>query len=497
MPHPTWQGPTRLPGTGPLPRRLATAVVDALASGALHPGDALLPSRRLAGQLGIGRGAVVAAYDELTAAGYLEARPGSGTFVVEGAAEAARRSAGPPPPVGRSLAGPVEDTGLGAPTPPPDALDLRPGHAEPALISTRDWRAAWRHGIPDPPGAEALSRVQHPELQEALAGHLRRMRGVTATPDEVVVVPGASAAFTLLAVAAGLAGADVAVEDPGYRRARAAFVGAGAGVRPVPVDEDGLDPGLLRPTDAAVYLTPAHQYPLGARMPVARRGELVDLAHRQGTLVVEDDYDGEFRYGVAPMPALRSVPGGAGCVAYVGTASKVLTPDLGLAWVVPPPHLLAAVRRAQDQLSLGASPVAARALAHLVGSGALGRQLGRAARLYRARRDALVAALRRRCPDLRVAGVEAGLHLVVLLDDGDGNTDGGTDTAVVDRLRSAGIWVEALSGYFLGRSRPGLVIGYSRLPESRAPLVAEALAQAVLRPAEALADRADSAGRRE
>lgn len=477
-PSPWWSGPSALPsGPGSLSHRLSTAIVAALSRGEVRPGDTLPSTRSLAAQLGIGRGAVVAAYDELAAAGYVEARMGSGTVVVAGADAATLAQGHLPTESSASPAHePGDDTSLGSPAPPPGALDLRPGHAEPSLISTRDWRAAWRHAIPDLPGAEALSRLRHHELETALATHLRRFRGVVATPDDVVVVPGASAAFTILTVATGLAGRTVAVEDPGYRRARTAFAEAGARLRPVPVDADGLDPSLLRPGDAAAYLTPAHQYPLGGRIPVARRGALVEQARRAGQLLIEDDYDGEFRYGVPPMPALRATAGGEECVAYVGTASKILTPDLGLAWVVPPAGLVGAVRQAQDRLSLGASPLAARALAHLVAGGALGRHLARASRLYRARRDALVAALRRELPEVRVVGVEAGLHLVVVLD---GIGDDLDDRQVASRLQERQIWVEPLSDYWLGPGTPasGLVIGYARLPETRAAAVVGGLAR--------------------
>lgn len=493
-----WPGPISVPaGDGSLPHRLSGAVVTAIARGELAPGDALPSTRALATQVGVGRGVVVHAYDELAAAGYVEARRGSGTVVLPGA-DVAARAAHLPDPTGH----PVRPRGSGetadargvrsegdadgrgvrsqmqADSRPvrsaAGTLDLRPGHTEPALISDRDWRAAWRQGIPGTPGAEALSRARHPELEAALADHLRRMRGLVVSQDEVVVVPGASAAFRILSAAAGLADRTVALEDPGYRRARAAFVQEGARVRPVPVDDDGLDPALLHDSDAAVYVTPAHHYPLGARMPVARRVELVERARAWGQLVVEDDYDGEFRYGVPPLPALRSIRGADACTAYVGTASKILTPDLGLAWLVPPRPVLPAVREAQDSLSLGASPVAARALAHLIDTGALGRHLARAARLYHARRDALVAALSARLPDLRVSGVEAGLHLVLLLAD-----PAADDRATASRLLERGIRVEALSDYYLAAPRPGLVIGYARLPESRATDVARAVAAAV------------------
>ncbi|WP_298750262.1 PLP-dependent aminotransferase family protein [uncultured Serinicoccus sp.] len=476
MPARTWPGPTQLPaGPGPLPHRLVAAVLDALVRGELAPGDALPSTRSAAAQLRLSRGVVVAAYDELAAAGYVEARMGGRTVVVDGADRAARPATPTAGPVGGDAPAPdrVEEDAVGVPTPPAGDLDLRPGHAEPELISSRDWRAAWRHAIPDRPGGEGLSRVRHPDLEQALAAHLRRFRGVPCTPEDVVIVPNASAAFTLLAAAAGLRGRTVAVEDPGYRRARVALTEAGARVRPVPVDDDGLDPALLLTDDAAVYLTPAHQYPLGARMPVARRAELVTAAVREGRLVVEDDYDGEFRYGVPPMPSVRAVDGAADCVAHVGTASKILTPDLGLAWVVPPRGLVGEVRRAQDRLALGASPIASTALAHLVASGALGRHLARASRLYRARRDALVTALMHEVPEARVTGVEAGLHLVVLL------RGGADDDGVAARLRERGVWVEPLSAYCLGEPRSGLVIGYARLPETRAPSVARDVARAV------------------
>ncbi|PIE26948.1 MAG: GntR family transcriptional regulator [Micrococcales bacterium] len=476
----SWQTTLQLSaGPAPLCRRISASVIAALADGTLAAGDALPPTRQLARHLGVSRGVVVAAYEELGAAGFVEARTGAGTFILAGAdlAAAAARNAstdrsahaalphtGPITTRSQQSAGKANaasgDRADSAKTGATE-LDLRPGQAEPGLIVTGDWRAAWRYAASTPARAQALSTVRHPELQQALATHLRRFRGIPVTGEDVVVVPGASAAFTLLAVAAQLAGRSVGVEEPGYRRVRYALGRCGALIRPVPVDADGLDPRLLH-DDACVYVTPAHQYPLGSRMPVARRAELLNWAERQGSLIIEDDYDGEFRYGVPPMPAVCSMKGARDRVAYVGTASKVLTPDLGLAWVVPPPELVTAVRQAQDDVALGASPVAARALARLIDTGALSRHLARAGRLYRARRDALVRALSPTVPDVQVSGVEAGIHLVAMMEP---HVD---DVALVERLDAMGLKVEPLSRYYVGRGRSGLVIGYARLPESLA-----------------------------
>lgn len=452
----------------PLRHRVSGAVVSALRDGTLGPGDALPPSRTLAADLGVSRAVVVDAYDELAAAGYVTTRPGSGTRVADGADVAARagvESHVPPSVAGRSPAtGPDRAHGL----------DLSPGHPDTDLVSPRDWRSAWRaaaaapvpHGIPGPDA--------HVELRHALSVHLRRTRGIAALPDELVIVPGVSAALRTLVAASGATGRTIAFEDPGYAKARQVLVSCGARVRPVAVDHDGLDPALLRPSDAAVYCTPAHQYPMGSRLPVSRRAALVTAARETGRLVIEDDYDGEFRYGVAPLPALRSVAGGRDCVAYVGTASKIVSPGLRLAWIVAPPALLEPIRAALRVSGESACAVTSAALARFIETGSLTRHLARASRTYVARRQALVEALRRHLPGIRITGVEAGLHVALRL------PDGSDDIAIAAEITRRGVTVPALATYRASDDGPrGLLCGYARLPESMADAAATVIADVI------------------
>ncbi|PTR31870.1 GntR family transcriptional regulator [Rhodococcus sp. OK519] len=455
-----------LPATAePLRQRIAGAVIVALRAGALRPGDLLPASRILALELGVSRAAVVDAYDELTAAGFVDSRAGSGTRVATGADAAAQ--AGVTPHVA-----PVAETSTSVhATPPPDVLDLTPGFPDTALISPRDWRSAWRSATTGPVPNTAPGPGGHFRLREALSVHLRRTRGIVADADEIVVVPGALAALRTLAIAADLPGRRIAFEDPGYTKARRAFEFAGVRARPVAVDLDGLDPANLQADDAAVYCTPAHQYPMGSRMSAARRAALVADAAATGRLIVEDDYDGEFRYGVASLPALRAIEGGRNHVAYVGTASKIVSPSLRLAWLVPPVDLLPRVHDALAITGETACAVTADAFAEFTESGSLTRHLARTSRTYAARRQAFVDALRTYLPDVEPLGVEAGLHVALRLPDG---TD---DDAVADEVQQRGVTVCGLAGYRVAADGPrGLLCGYARLPESRADEAAKVIA---------------------
>ena len=221
-----------------------------------------------------------------------------------------------------------------------------------------------------------------------------------------------------------------------------------------------------------MYLTPAHQFPLGARMCVDRRCEVLDWASATGGLVLEDDYDGEFRYDVSPLPALRSLPGAAEHVVYLGTASKVLSPSLRIAWA-PPERLRDPVEQRLREHGLAVDGVGARALAELVRTGGLSRHLARASRHYAGRREALRSALARHLPELEVVGVDAGLHAVLRLPD---DVD---DLAVSERALALGVGVEPLTAYATDDHRTGLVIGYARLPRSQADQVVGLIAHAV------------------
>ncbi|WKG02481.1 PLP-dependent aminotransferase family protein [Mycolicibacterium sp. HK-90] len=461
--HLTLQLPS---GEAPLRQRIATAIVEQIRVGRLGPGDALPSTRSLAAELAVARSSVVDAYDELAAAGYTTSRPGSGTRIADGADTAAR--AGAASHVTSSAAATVVPS---APRQRQPTWDLMPGHPDPELISTTDWRRAWRSAATAPIPAAAAGPLGHDELRATLAGHLRRTRGIVTDPGDLIIVPGVASALRTLTVAAGLIGRDIAFEDPGYAEAQRCFEMSGARTRPVAVDGDGLDPASLCDSDSAVYCTPAHQYPIGARLPVPRRARLVQWAARTGGLLIEDDYDGEFRYDVSALPALRGIDGGRDCVAYIGTASKILTPALRVAWLLPPPRLRGAVADALEDSGESVCGVTALALARFFESGALTRHLARAARTYAARRSALVGALGRRCAGIRLHGVEAGLHLVVRLD------DGADDTAIAATLRDRGVSVSPLSTFFAGPAAArGLVCGYARLPETQADAVAALIA---------------------
>lgn len=455
--------------TRPLRHRIADAVVAELREGRLRPGDPLPSTRALATELELSRGPVVAAYDELAAAGFIETRPGSGAVVAGGADRAAR--AGALSSVEPLAAGPVAT--------PPGAtdhevrFDLRPGRPEIGFLDQAAWRRAWRQAASLVPGNDMDRAPSHERLRHVLADHLRRSRGIALEPDDLLITPGVSATLRALPAPLGLIGRSVAIEDPGYVEAWTSFSDSAVRTRAVPVDDDGLDPALLRRTDAAAYVTPSHQYPLGARMPVVRRTALLDWARSSGAIVIEDDYDGEFRYDVSPLPALRSLEGADDHVLYMGTASKILVPTLRVSWVAAPKPLHGAVRLELERLNLVVNEMTGAAVAEFIANGSLAAHHARAARTYAARRARLVAALCRHLPDHRLSGVDAGLHLVLLLPD---DVD---DHEVSMSLLHEGVAVNPLSAYSVESVRRGLVIGYAGLPESRADAAVRVLARSL------------------
>ena len=452
----------------PLRHRVADAVVAALRTGRLRPGDLLPSTRSLAATLGVSRGPVVAAYDELAAAGFVVSRAGSGARVAPGADAAARAG------VVTHVRDDVPDADPPQrPRPDRPTWDLRPGRPDTGLVDPAAWRRAWRAVGAVLPGNDAAELPRHVRLRTALADHLRRSRGLAVDPEDLVVVPGVGGSLRALPEAFGLRGRTVALEDPGYVEAWTAFTAEGARTVAVPVDQDGLDPEAVPPGAAAVYVTPSHQYPLGARMPVARRAALLGWARDTGGLVVEDDYDGEFRYDVSPLPPLHSLPGAAEHVAYVGTASKILAPSLRVAWVVPPRRLRDALRAAVESRSLVVNEQTGLALAEFIESGGLAAHHARVSRTYAARRVALVTAVARHLPGATLQGVDAGLHVVLRLPD---DVD---DLSVVDRCRAHGVAASPLSAYAVESPARGLVLCYAGLPESRAEAAVRALASAL------------------
>ena len=438
---------------------LEAALRDALRTGRLPAGVRLPSSRDLAADLGIARNTVAEAYAQLVAEGWLTARTGSGTWVSERPVAAAALVDAP----ARPSRGP--------------RFDLRAGVPAVSVFPRREWLAATRAalaaapddvlGYPDPRGLR--------ELRVALAGYLARTRGVNADPERIIICGGFAHGLALTCRLLGDRGVRcLAVESYGHQAYRRIVQAHGLSAIPLAVDNEGalpadLDASVGQPDGAgAVLLTPAHQFPLGMSLAPGRRTAFVTWAARTGGLVIEDDYDGEFRYDRQPVGAMQ--PLAPDHVVYAGTASKSLAPGLRLGWLVVPQALAAEYLAAKEAFGWHNSALDQLALARLIESGGYDRQVRRARLIYRRRRDRLVAALQRHAPRVRLTGIAAGQHAVAALPDEVIEDD------VVARAARHGLSVDGLGHYAHeatasapdvgGREwRPALVVGYGRPPE--------------------------------
>jgi GntR family transcriptional regulator / MocR family aminotransferase len=422
---------------------LQQAIRDAIRAGQLHPGDTLPSTRGLAADLGVARGTVVEAYEQLVAEGWLMARHGLGTSVAD-------LPAAPPPP--------AEPRAV-----PEPRHDLRPGHADPSSFPRQKWAAVMRRVLAEAPDA-AFGYADprgRPELRAALAGYLGRARGVHATAASLQVCAGAGHALGIAFRALAAHGARLlAVEDPSSPRMREIAAGAGLELVVLPCDGSGARAGVLAGLGAdAVVVTPAHQYPLGVTLSPQRRGELLAWASSTGGIIVEDDYDGELRYDRQPVGALQALDPGR--VIYVGTTSKSLAAALRVGWLVGPPQLTGQVAEVVRIINAWPSSLEQLALARFIETGMFDRHIRRMRGIYRQRRDLLVATLARRAPQLRVTGIAAGGHAMVRLPPG-----GSGEHELVAKAALAGLAVDGLAGYRVsgvpadGREQPALVIGY-------------------------------------
>ncbi|CAM5656982.1 MocR-like pyridoxine biosynthesis transcription factor PdxR [Streptomyces griseomycini] len=444
--------------TGPgLRRGLTDALREAVRTGRLAPGTRLPSSRSLAGDLGIARNTVADAYADLVAEGWLTARQGSGTRVADRAV--------PRPPARPA-----------SPRRAPGRLpyDLVPGTPDLASFPRAAWLKATRRALAAAPN-DALGYGDprgRPELRTALAGYLARVRGVRADPERLVVCSGFAHGLHLLCAVLRARGArTLAVESYGLD-VHWDLVER-TGLRTVPLPSDDLGTRTQDAGDAdAVLLNPAHQFPLGGALVPERRAAAVDWARRTGGLILEDDYDGEFRYDRQAVGALQDLD--PDHVVYLGTASKSLAPGLRLGWMVLPPSLVQAAVAHGGGRSVGV--LEQLTLAEFLTSGAYDRHV-RAARLrYRRRRDALVAALATRAPDVRVTGIAAGLHAVLRLPPG-------TEPSVVRAATWQGLAVHGLSRYrhpaAATTAEDALVVGYATPPDHAWAGTLEALCRAL------------------
>lgn len=442
-------------------RVLQSALREAVRSGRLAAGTRLPSSRELAADLGVSRGLVTDAYEQLTAEGYLRSGQGSGTWVGDAVRAAAR------------------GTRDRAPHPPGALADFVPGTPDLSLFPRAAWGATHRAvlarlphralGYPDPRGL--------PELRTALAALLTRRRGVAADPERLLVCSGVAQAMTLLAFALrGRGVRTVGLEDPGSPENVAVLGAAGLRSVPLPLDSEGLVPGApARAGVRAVVTTPAHQFPSGIAYSAARRTELLDWARSVDGFVLEDDYDGDFRYDRAPVGALQGLDPER--VAYMGSVSKSMAPGLRIGWLLAPEELTEELVERKRTMDLG-NPVLEQALlADFIEQGGYDRHLRRCRLAYQRRRDTLIAALDEHFPGTEVSGIAAGLHIIAVLPGRHG-----PEERFLGRAAAAGVALRPLAYHGTARPDDGrvrLVMGYAHQSPSDITRGVRLLAQAV------------------
>ncbi len=416
---------------------------EAIESGRLRAGMGLPSTRVLARELGLSRGTVVSTYDELVAQGYLSTRAGGETTV------ASR------PGVGQSSGG-----GSGVVFP---LADLRSGAADLASFPSSQWAGAVRAALAATPGVwlDYPPPAGVEELRSVLVDYLARSRGVVGSVDRIVMCCGVSHGMALLTeVLCALGRRRIAMEDPCLHRHRGVVAARGADIVSIPVDDDGVRVDEVIAADPdAVLLTPAHQYPVGVTLSPERRAELVAWAERRDRLLVEDDYDAEFRYERKPLGALQALAPDR--VIYAGTLSKTLAPGLRLAWLVLPAWLTGPVVKAKQATGAENSVLEQLAFAELIRSGRYDRHLRRMRGVFRRRRDRFLAALEVAVPHLPTRRITAGLHFLVDLPDG-----GPDESQVLAVARQAGVAVYGLRRCWHGQPRSqGIIVGFGRPPE--------------------------------
>ncbi|WP_327421979.1 PLP-dependent aminotransferase family protein [Streptomyces sp. NBC_01230] len=448
---------------GPGSRRavLIRALRDAVRAGRLPPGTRLPPYRSLAADLGLARNTVADAYAELVAEGWLTARQGSGTRVAHRAPAAA----------------PARIPKKAPSRPAPPVHNLRQGQPDAASFPRTAWLAASRRAVNAAPNdafgpGDPQGRV---ELRRALSGYLARVRGVHCSPERIVICSGFAHALRLL-FGGGVLRGPLAVESYGLGFHRSLLVAAGVRTVPLTLDEHGARTGELPglPGVRSVLLTPAHQFPTGGPLHPERRTAVVDWARTRGGLVLEDDYDGEFRYDREPVSAVQGL--GPDRVVHLGSVSKSLSPAIRLGWMVLPEHLVGAVLAAKGEREGWASVLDQLALADFIESGHYDRHIRRMRQRYRHRRDQLVAALAAHAPHITPTGVAAGLHAVLRLPPG-------TERSTVKAAAWQGLGLDPLADFrhpaATMPAEDGLVVGYATPPDHAYGAALEALCRAL------------------
>lgn len=465
----------------PLTVQLASALREAIDAATLRPGEAVPATRELARRLGIARGVVVAAYEQLIAEGYLAGIRGRGTLVNPELAATASAAGSLPGGAATGASTPADgrcrDTGRGGAERPIDAAEaaglagtpapgpLAPGVPITDAVAGPAWRQAWRNAAA---GLSATApALGDPALRIRIAEHLRLARGTTRGAGDVIVTAGTRDGLGLLLTALGSPlGRElvVGVEDPGLPSLRGAATRHGARIVALPVDEEGLDTARL-PDGVldVVIVTPSHQYPLGGSLPLPRRRELLAWARRTGVVIVEDDFDSELRYTGSPLPALAALDHPVdGSVVLLGTFSRTVSPALSAGYLLAPASLRALIEPVRRDLGGPVSSVVQAVLATYLGSGEFRRHTSRMLRRYAARRDEVSEVLGG-AAGLRVRPMDGGLHAVLEFTGGDDAERGEREAAVLAAAKLAGLGAEALGGYWQRRGAAvgmrGLIIG--------------------------------------
>ena len=466
---------------GDSPRPLRDQIYDglrlAILDGEIPEGTRLPSSRTLAANLGVSRFTVTDAYNRLLSEGYVAGKHGSGTFVAPTASldqhpDAVTPARETPERAWSNWSDRAQRLGTISEWPSERESDFR--HAMPDLPLFP--HAVWRRLL----GRESKRRdlatryYAHPagwlDLRMALAGYLNRSRSIPCTPEQIIITSGCQEAVDLMARVWLDRGDAVAVEEPGYPRSRRTFAVAGAEIARVPVDHDGLQTDLLdaRAGNAKlIYVTPSHHYPTGAVLPLNRRLALLDWARSHGALVLEDDYNSEFRYGARPIPAMAGLDAttpGPGSVVYIGTMSKVLYPSLRLGYLVVPSDMVDRVLMAKEVSNRNAPHLEQATLAVFIAEGHFERHLNRVRKLYAERRKALIIALDDELGDLARFDRSisaAGLHLLVSFDVPMSADD------IAARAATVGVHLDtALACYQQTPDMPAFMLGYAALDES-------------------------------
>jgi GntR family transcriptional regulator/MocR family aminotransferase len=453
----------RLTRRGDFSVQIYRQILEAVLDGRFRSGDRLPATREFARRLGVSRNTVAVAYERLVAEGVLVGRVGAGSFISldSSAARVSQRSA----PAGAVQPRDIWRSVSFLPRPQAMRYDFGVGTPDPHLFPLTTWRrllaielaaGARQAGYGEPAGVT--------RLRASIARHVAVSRGVRASADDVIVTSGAQQAFDLIGRVLVSAGAGVAVEEPGYPQVRRLFHSLGARVVGVPVDDEGLAVDDIPRDVRLVYVTPSHQFPLGRAMSLQRRMALLAWAERRGGVVIEDDYDSEFRFDGRPLDPVQSLDR-KGRVIYVGSFSKVLVPALRLGFLIAPASLRPALTAAKQLTDWHGETSTQAALARFIDAGLLAGHIRKAAREYRSRHLQIVQVLERRFAKLlEVVPSAAGLHVAALLRAG----CAADMIQVVRRAARRGVRVETLAAFFDGPvSRDGLVIGYGAIPTSR------------------------------